>query len=96
ALSVLTSATALVPVLGWTAWLGHQLRLFRTLGGFLAGTLLTDLVPTAGRSPYLAVVLHGLVLGAWLLPTLWLWGRRNGWGGLRNKVARRTDHETTQ
>lgn len=96
ALSLLTSATALVPVLGWTAWVGHQARLLGTLGGFLAGTLLTDLVPTSGQSPYLAFVVRSLVLSAWLLPTLWIWGRQNRWGGLLARRSRPTDQATSR
>ncbi len=82
AVAVATGLAAVVPTLGWAAWRGHQGRLIRTLLGFGAATLLTAHVPLgiAGRRPDL--VARVPILAAWLLPTLWLWGRRHGWGGL--------------
>ena len=79
---LLTSAAAVVPWLGWSGWVRHQARLAATLFGFTAGTLLTAHVPLslAGRWPDLTA--RVALLAAWLLPTLWVWGARHGWGGV--------------
>jgi O-antigen/teichoic acid export membrane protein len=81
AVAWLTGAAACVPILGWSPWWTHQARLARTLVGFGLATLLTAHVPIGnlGRWPGFAV--RCLILLAWLLPTLWCWGRRHEWGG---------------
>jgi O-antigen/teichoic acid export membrane protein len=81
AVAWLTGAAACVPALGWFSWWTHQARLARTLIGFGSGTILTAHIPLGalGRWPDFAA--RCLILAAWLLPTLWLWGRRHGWGG---------------
>jgi O-antigen/teichoic acid export membrane protein len=81
AVAWLTGAAACVPRLGWRPWWAHQSRLARTLIGFGSGTALAAHVPLGnlGRWPELAA--RCLILAGWLLPTLWLWGNRHGWGG---------------
>jgi len=88
AVAWLTGASACVPILGWRPWWAHQGRLARTLAGFALGTALAAHVPlgVAGRWPDLA--LRSLILAAWLLPALGLWGRRHGWGGFLPKRLR--------
>ena len=34
-------------------------------------------------------LLDGVVLAAWILPPLWVWGRRHAWGGLLDRMTRR-------
>ena len=82
AVAWLTGAAACVPRLGWRAWWRHQGRLARTLAGFTLGTILAAHVPipNMGRWPEFAARCG--LLAAWLLPTLWLWGKRHDWGGL--------------
>ena len=82
AVAWLTGAAACVPALGWAPWWTHQARLARTLVGFGLGTLLATHLPIGplGRWPEFAA--RCLFLAAWLLPTLWFWGRRHGWGGV--------------
>jgi O-antigen/teichoic acid export membrane protein len=77
----LTGATACVPALGWRPWWIHQSRLARTLIGFGSGTAITAHIPLGidGRWPEFAA--RCLILAGWLLPTLWFWGNRHGWGG---------------
>lgn len=82
AVAWLTGAAACVPRLGWRPWWTHQARLARTLAGFACGTALaahTPLPASLARWPEFAA--RCLILAAWLLPTLWFWGRRHGWGG---------------
>jgi len=83
AVSALTSVTAFVPTLGWRAWLSHQARLARTLALFASGTILAAHAPI----PFAA---RCAVLAAWILPPLWLWGRRHAWGGLLDRATIRT------
>jgi len=79
----LTSATALVPALGWRGWLIHQVRLARTLAWFAAGGLIAGHVPLVGHErTWGALVVRCVLLTAWLLPALVTWGRRHRWGGL--------------
>jgi O-antigen/teichoic acid export membrane protein len=81
ALFLLTGATAFVPFLGLRAWCLHLLRLAAMLGWVaLGGGLASMISPEIGRWGD-AVVRLG-VLAAWTLPALWVWGVRQGWGGL--------------
>ncbi|WP_435008461.1 lipopolysaccharide biosynthesis protein [Tundrisphaera lichenicola] len=82
AVAWLTGAAASVPDLGWRPWWAHQARLARTLAWFGSGTLIAAHLPMGdlGRWPEFAA--RCLILAAWLLPTLWFWGRRHGWGGI--------------
>jgi O-antigen/teichoic acid export membrane protein len=81
AVAWLTGAAASVPILGWIPWWNHLARLSRTLVGFALATLFTAHVPLGNlaRGPDFAA--RCLILIAWLLPTLWFWGRRHEWGG---------------
>ncbi len=80
-----TGMVAFVPALGWRGWLIHQARLIRTLLGFACGTALAAHLPLPGLGRWPAFAARVLILLAWLLPTLWLWGRRHAWGGLGRK-----------
>ena len=88
AVAALTGIAAFIPVLGWPAWWSHQARLIRILSGFALGALATAHLPLgiAGRWPSLAA--RCLILAAWLLPSLWIWARRHGWGGLLSERFR--------
>ncbi len=78
---VLTGATAFVPTLGIRAWGIHLLRLALILGWVAAGVVVASIIgPGLGRWGDAAVRLG--VLAAWTLPALWVWGIRQGWGGL--------------
>jgi len=81
AVAWLTGAVACVPRLGWLPWWTHQARLARTLVGFAAGTVFTAHVPIDGLGRWSEFATRCLILLAWLLPTLWFWGKRHGWGG---------------
>jgi O-antigen/teichoic acid export membrane protein len=80
--AVLTSATALVPALGWKRWIAHQGRLMQSLSWYAFGAVIAGNVALDGLPPSLALAVRCLVLACWTLPALWLWGRRHGWGGL--------------
>jgi O-antigen/teichoic acid export membrane protein len=82
AVFVLTSATAVVPWLGVGRWVEHMTGLCQVLGGFALATLLTAHVPLGYRNRWLDLAARSLLLSMWLLPALWFWGRRHGWGGL--------------
>lgn len=77
----LTGAVACVPGLGWKVWWTHQARLARTLVGFGLGTIFAAHVPVGNLPRWPEFATRCLILLAWLLPTLWFWGRRHGWGG---------------
>jgi len=82
AVATLTGIAAFVPALGRAAWWSHQLRLIHILSGFAAGTLLTAHLPLGIEGHWLDLAARCSILAAWLVPTLWLWARRHGWGGL--------------
>jgi O-antigen/teichoic acid export membrane protein len=77
----LTGAAASVPILGWRPWWTHQARLARILIGFALATLLTAHLPLGLSDGWTDLAIRCLILGAWLLPTLWAWGSRHDWGG---------------
>jgi len=81
AVAWLTGATACVPALGWRAWWAHLARLSLTLLGFAIGTAIAAHAPLGPLGRWPDFVARCLILAGWLLPTLWLWGRRHGWGG---------------
>jgi len=86
ALFLLTSAAAVVPDLGAAAWARHLSVLGRTAFGFAAGTLATAHLPLGLRHPWLDLSARGAILAAWLVPTLWVWAGRHGWGGIGHQV----------
>lgn len=81
AVFLLTSATAFVPILGLRAWVMHLCRLGAIIGWVAAGVGWALLVPTSQRR-WGDATIRLLVLAVWTLPALWVWGRRQGWGGL--------------
>jgi O-antigen/teichoic acid export membrane protein len=76
----LTSASALVPLLGVRAWLGHVGNLARTLAWFAAGALLSAHAPTGLTNPVVDLAARCGFLTLWLLPPLLCWARRLGRG----------------
>ena len=89
AVALLTNFVALAPGLKVRGWLAHQGKLAASLAFFGAGALLASYVPLP--------VAHGLpshasrcvLLAGWGLPPLWIWGRRNQWGGLFERLKSR-------
>ena len=81
---LLTSFAAFAPALGVRGWAIHQVRLALVLGYFAGGALLAARIPILRNTPHPLVgyAARCLVLAAWGLPPLWVWGRRHGWGGL--------------
>jgi O-antigen/teichoic acid export membrane protein len=79
---LLTSATALLPALGWQGWLLHLARLLRGLCGFAAGAWLACHIPISTATPRVTLAAQALVLVVAMLPALIAWGRRHRWGGL--------------
>jgi O-antigen/teichoic acid export membrane protein len=82
AVYVFTSAAAFRVALGLGGWLGHQVRLLATLGWYAAGALGAAHVPLGEFPLWLAAFLRCGLLAVWGLPSLWMWGRRHGWGGV--------------
>jgi O-antigen/teichoic acid export membrane protein len=79
---VVTSATAFATELGWRGWWSHQSRLTGTLAWFAAGGLVATHAPLPITSRSLSFALRCVFLAAWILPPLWSWASRHGWGGL--------------
>jgi O-antigen/teichoic acid export membrane protein len=87
AVAWLTGAAACVPRLGWRPWWTHQFKLARTLIGFACGTALASHAPLPHLARWPEFAARCLILLAWLLPTLWFWGRRHGWGGFGTRFG---------
>jgi O-antigen/teichoic acid export membrane protein len=85
AVFLLTTAAALVPALGTSEWAQHLGRLGRMAAGFVGTTLLTTHLPLGLSGRWADLAARIALLVAWLLPTLWLWGRRYGWGGILHR-----------
>ncbi len=83
AVAWLTGAAACVPILGWRPWWTHQANLARTLVRFGVATWLTAHVPMGSLGRWSEFAIRCVILLGWLLPTLWFWGRRHGWGGFK-------------
>ena len=77
-----TGAAAYVPTLGWRAWLVHLGRLALTLALFATGAVVADRIPLPGPGRWAAFAIRCVILAAWGLPPLWIWGRRHEWGGV--------------
>jgi O-antigen/teichoic acid export membrane protein len=86
--AMLTSATALVPFLGWKGWGAHLLRVAFVLAWFAAGAIVAGHRPIGVEGRWSEFSMRCLFLAIWILPALWLWGRRYGWGGLFDRTAR--------
>ncbi|WP_237722431.1 lipopolysaccharide biosynthesis protein [Singulisphaera acidiphila] len=80
--SLLTNATALAPVLGWRAWSAHQGRLVRTLAWYAAGAMFSAHLSIGVLPAWAQLPARCLFLAGWILPALWYWGHRHGWGGM--------------
>ncbi len=83
---LLSSLVAFVPHLGLTRWLAHVSRLVVTFLWFGAGTLLAAHLPLGRNRLHFDLITRGLILAAWIVPPLLIWGHRHDWGGL---LARR-------
>jgi O-antigen/teichoic acid export membrane protein len=88
AVFALTSAAAFVPLIGLSRWARHLARLFRTSIGFMVATLLTTHFPLGLAGRWTDLAARAVLMAAWLLPTLWRWGRRYGWGGVLERRIR--------
>jgi O-antigen/teichoic acid export membrane protein len=82
ALFWLTTAAAIAPTLGAGVWLRHVARLAWVGFGFAAGTLATAHVPLGLQNLRLDVAARAAILLMWLVPVLWVWADRHGWGGV--------------
>ena len=82
---LLTSAAAVVPWLGTAGWTRHVGGLLVTLGWFALATLLTAHLPLGLANRWLDVGMRSVLLSTWLLPALWFWGRKHGWGGVLDR-----------
>ena len=80
--ALLTSGAAFVPALGVMGWGAHLGRLAFSLAWFAAGAGIASHVPIGNAGPWAGFTIRCGVLAAWLLPSLWVWGRRHGWGGV--------------
>lgn len=89
---LLTSGAAVVPWLGWSDWTWHLARLSTTAVGFGLATAAAAHLPSGLSNRWLDLAARLAVLAAWLLPALWLWGRRHGWGGLFERRVRSPRH----
>jgi O-antigen/teichoic acid export membrane protein len=89
ALFALTSAAAVVPLLGAKDWARHQARLARTVAGFATGTLIVTHVPLGLGGGWIALTARCALLSVWLVPALWVWADRHGWGRFGGRVDRR-------
>ncbi len=83
----LTGAVAFVPTLGGRAWLAHQGRLACTLAWYAAGAGLAAHLPFFGLHDGSVFAIRCAILAVWLLPALWAWGHRHGWGGVWGRRA---------
>ena len=83
-----TSIAAYLPILGWKGWWAHHLRLFRLSLWFVAGATLAVVAPFPESSPLVLILLRAGLLGLWLAPWLWRWGRSHQWGGLTERWSR--------
>ncbi|GAC1337616.1 MAG: hypothetical protein NVSMB14_04780 [Isosphaeraceae bacterium] len=87
---LLTSATAFAGGLGVRGWFAHQGRLATVFAWYVTGELGATHAPLpiqANRWIIFAVRCALLVL--WIAPPLWIWGRRNRWGGLLDRFKNR-------
>ncbi len=86
---VLSSASAFVGALGGRAWAGHLGRVLLMSAWPLVGAVLADLAPAMFGNRWLDLTARCLLLGAWVLPFLWAWGRRLGWRRPRDRRPKR-------
>jgi hypothetical protein len=77
AVFALTSASAVVPFLGWSAWAAHLARLGAWFTTFMAASLLTAHVPLGIASPWADFAARAALLFAWLLPVCGTWAYRH-------------------
>ena len=89
AVFLLTSGAAVVPLLGPRAWAGHVGRVGLTIAGFTSVVLFVAHTPLPFfQAERWALAVRCVLLTAWLVPTLWVWARRNDWGGYRGPLRR--------
>jgi O-antigen/teichoic acid export membrane protein len=81
---LLTEASAFLPSLGMRAWMSHLGRLLVIHAWVGTGVLIALLVaPDIGRLAQVTIQIVLVLM--WTLPVVWLWGVRQGWGGLIQK-----------
>ncbi|WP_235905598.1 lipopolysaccharide biosynthesis protein [Tautonia marina] len=85
---LLTSLASLGSGLGLRGWATHQSRVIRSVSWYAVGALVAAHVPIDGPA-WQVFALRVLILTAWGLPALALWGRTHGWGGLADRFRRR-------
>ena len=86
---LMTSATALIPALGYCAWCAHLARLGQMLAGFAVAALVAAHAPL-DVPRWTEFVYRGVILAALVLPSLAYWGWRCGWVNLLGrKIATR-------
>jgi O-antigen/teichoic acid export membrane protein len=90
AVYLFTSLAAMREGLGLRGWLIHQARLIRTLSWYAAGALLAAHLPIGGPA-WQSFILRILILAAWTVPALGIWGRSHDWGGLPGRFRGRKD-----
>ena len=76
---LLSSATALAPLVGVVPWLRHLARLSLVGLWFAAGTLAISHAPLGLAGSRAEFFARTLTLGVWLAATLAAWGWRHGW-----------------
>jgi O-antigen/teichoic acid export membrane protein len=84
----LTSATSLVPTLGWRCWGVHIARLSATLAWYGAGAIVAAKLPLTTMPGVTALPARCAILAVWTVPALMAWGRRHDWGGLASARGR--------
>jgi O-antigen/teichoic acid export membrane protein len=80
AVFALTSAAALVPLLGLRAWAGHLARLGGTSAWFAAGTLCSAYLPMGISNPWADLGTRCGLTSLWVVPTLLAWASGLGLG----------------
>jgi O-antigen/teichoic acid export membrane protein len=88
--AMLTSAAAFVPFLDWKGWGIHLLRVAASLAWFATGAILAGHGPIYVEGRWIGFSLRCLFLVIWIVPALWLWGRRHDWGGLLDRAVRKS------
>lgn len=77
AVFALTSGSAVVPFLGWSAWAAHLSRLGGWFAAFVAASLLTAHVPLGFVTPWADSAARTALLFGWLLPVCGTWACRH-------------------
>lgn len=82
---LLTSAAAVVPFAGWSAWARHLLRLAVRLAAFAAAALATAHAPLGVAGPRADFAARAALVSAWVVAACGVWAWRHGWGGFAGR-----------